>query len=232
MTYKEGLEDLTVVLKGSNPIKVPRYLDCKKRMPALPNMPVEISKEINWSNKNPSNNKTHGNQENLRCYTKLIPQMNTMVKTINLHDLQKGLMFSFKTTSTQTIFSWSCTGVETRFLKDFARLITVRLLSDIFIKVMIRYSFQFLLVDMTHIWLTQLQALLSAPYFQQSIQYTCITCSLVTIWFTQTSLLKRWFQTTLLLEIAFQVLSLATCQYILFSPVFQDYPHLLFKSRN
>lgn len=51
MTYKEGLEELIIALKGGNPIKVLKYLHCKKRIPALLSMLMEVRKEINWSNK-------------------------------------------------------------------------------------------------------------------------------------------------------------------------------------
>ena len=47
MTYKEGLEELILVLKEGNPIKVLKYLHCRKRMPALLSMPVEVRNEIN-----------------------------------------------------------------------------------------------------------------------------------------------------------------------------------------
>lgn len=41
MTYKEEI----IVLKEGNPIKILKYSYCKKRMPAVLSMPVQIRKE-------------------------------------------------------------------------------------------------------------------------------------------------------------------------------------------
>lgn len=64
MTYKEGLEELMVVLKEGNPIKSPEVLTLQKENACIVSMPMVVRKEINWSDKkNPttkkSNNETH-----------------------------------------------------------------------------------------------------------------------------------------------------------------------------